>query len=107
MDCLLRLRTRLIVLACGAAVSVCAQQRIPREAPPATAAVQGVLRNPLGLGLGSVRIRLLGIAGGAGRETATTGDGVFRITGLRPGRYELHADLAGYEPIQRAFDLKS
>ena len=97
----------LIVLACGAAASVCAQQRIPRETAPGTAAVQGILRNPLGLGLGGVRIRLLGLSGGAGRETATSGDGVFRIIGLRPGRYQLHATLDGFEPILRDIELKA
>src|SRR6516225_686099 len=105
MGCLLGLRSRAIVLAWGAVISVYAQQRIPRETPSQVAAVQGVLRNPLGLGLGGVRVRLLGLTGGAGRETTTSGDGVFRITGLRPGRYELTADLEGYESIKREIEL--
>ena len=112
MDCLLE-RTRLLtVLACVGGAIVCgrpayAQQRIPRQTAQSTATVQGVLRNPLGLGLGGVQVRLLGISGGAGRETATSGDGVFRITGLRPGRYELRTELAGFEPVTRSFELKA
>src|SRR5581483_11390824 len=89
------------------AASLFGQQRIPRQTTPATAAVQGVFRNPLGLGLGGVRVRLLGISGGAGREASTTGDGVFRMIGLRPGRYRLDAELAGFEPFEREFDLKA
>jgi hypothetical protein len=96
----------LLVLVCVVGLAA-AQQRIPRETRPATAAVHGVLRNASGLGLGGVKIRLLGLTGGAGRELETTGDGAFRITKLRPGRYEFHAELAGYEPLQRDFELQA
>ena len=80
-----------MVILAAAAAGLFGQQRIPRQGAPATAAVQGVFRNPLGLGLGGVRVRLLGLSGGAGRETTSTGDGVFRMTGLRPGRYRLNS----------------
>src|SRR5262249_36845585 len=46
-------------------------------------------------------------SGGAGRETSTTGDGVFRIIGLRPGRYRLRAELSGFEPLERTFELRA
>jgi len=96
-----------MAMACAAAAMVSGQQRIPRETAPATAAIQGILRNPLGLGLGGARVRLLGLSGGAGRETSSSGDGVFRITGLRPGRYEMRVELDRFEPIRREFELKA
>lgn len=77
------------------------QQRIPRQTTPATAAVQGVLRNPLGLGLGGAAVRLRNLADGRTFETTTTGDGVFRFLKLPSGHYELKANLDGFEPLAR------
>lgn len=106
MDCLLDSSRWTIAIALAGAVIASGQQRIPRETAPTSAAIQGIVRNPLGLGLGGVRVRLLGLGSGAGRESSTSGDGAFRITGLRPGKYELHIEFAGFEPVERALDLK-
>ena len=74
------------------------QQRIPRETPPTSAAIQGVLRNPVGLGLGGAKIHLRNRSTGVVVDTTTTGDGVFRFVHLPAGTYELRAELAGFEP---------
>ena len=67
-------------------------QRIPRQIAPSTAAIQGIVRNPRGLGLGGVEVRLRH-PGVADRVASTTGDGAFRFVNLPPGTYDLHAVL--------------
>jgi hypothetical protein len=78
------------------------QQRIPRETPPTGAAIQGVLRNPAGLGLGGAKIHLRNRSTGVVVDTTTTGDGVFRLVNLAAGSYELRAELEGFEPYDGA-----
>jgi Carboxypeptidase regulatory-like domain len=73
------------------------QQRIPRETAPSGAAIQGVLRNPVGLGLGGAKIHLRNRSTGVVVDTLTTGDGVFRFVNLAAGSYELRAELEGFE----------
>ncbi|MEO8099199.1 MAG: carboxypeptidase-like regulatory domain-containing protein [Acidobacteriota bacterium] len=76
-------------------------QRIPRQTSSTTAAAQGIFRTQSGLGLGSVRVLLAPEDGGMSVTTNTTGDGVFRMLDLRPGRYLLTATLVGYLPVLR------
>jgi hypothetical protein len=90
---------------CGAAVSLSAQtpevQRIPRQIAPDRAAAQGILRTPSGLGLGGARILLEPESGGMAITTNTTGDGVFRMLDVVPGRYRLTASLVGHRTLLR------
>jgi hypothetical protein len=79
-----------------------AQQRIPRQSAAVTAAVQGIVRNEVGLGLGGVAVSLRNVTIGRSFQTSTTGDGVFRCLNLPVGRYEFKALLDGFEPLERA-----
>ena len=73
-----------------------AQQRLPRQTPPTTAAIQGIVRTQEGLGLGGVTITLHVLADRKALTTTTTGDGAFRFLNLAPGRYQLNATRAGF-----------
>jgi hypothetical protein len=75
-------------------------QRIPRQTAPATAAIQGIVRTDVGLGLGGVTVILQNLSSGRSRlQTSTTGDGVYRFLNLAPGRYQLKATRDGFEPF--------
>ena len=76
-------------------------QRIPRQAFPASAAVEGIIRTDIGLGLGGVAITLINTANGAKRSTTTTGDGAFRFLNVAPGRYQLTAERDGFASFER------
>lgn len=83
-------------------------QRLPRESAPTTAAIQGVLRNAAGLGLGGARVHLRNRATNAIIDVATSGDGVFRVLNLLPGVYDLRAELDGFDLFgQDAIELKA
>jgi hypothetical protein len=89
------------LFALGVAAAQTPPQRLPRQTAPVTAAVQGILRNALGQGLGGVQISLRNTATGQTREALTSGDGVFRLLDLAPGDYQLSARLTGFEPLER------
>jgi hypothetical protein len=74
-------------------------QRIPRQTAPATAAIQGIVRSDVGLGLGGVTVVLQNLSSGRSLQTLTTGVGVFRFLNLAPGRYQLKATRDGFEPF--------
>ena len=76
-------------------------QRIPRQAAPASAAVQGIVRTEAGLGLGGVNVVLQNLATGRSIPVTTTGDGAFRFVDLMPGRYQVKASRDGFEPFAR------
>ncbi len=75
--------------------------RIPRQADQTATAVQGIVRNPAGLGLGGAAVQF-GIAGGREYRATTTGDGVFRILNVLPGSYDLSVAMDGFQPFRRA-----
>ena len=77
-------------------------QRLPRQAPSTTSAIQGVIRGEGGLGVGGVRVVLRNAATGKEFEKLTTGDGVFLMPDLPPGTYEVRAELPGFEPLMRS-----
>ncbi len=76
-------------------------QRIPRQTTNEEAAAQGILRTPGGLGIGDARVILEPLSGGASSATNTTGDGVFRLRNLIPGRYRLTVVRDGYRTLVR------
>lgn len=80
-------------------------QRLPRETPSTTVAIQGILRDPSGLGLGGASVILRNLENEQTVSTATSGDGVFRFLSLPPGRYTLQAVLDGFERINRTFTM--
>jgi hypothetical protein len=76
-------------------------QRLPRQTPVANAAAQGIIRDASGLGLGGVAITFRNLDSGQVLTAGSSGDGVFRILDLPPGRYMLRADREGFQPIER------
>ena len=86
-------------------------QRLPRQAATTSGALQGVIRGDNGLGVGGAQVVLRNVStnqeyskclrDGAG-PCLTTGDGVFLMPDLPPGRYELKAELQGFESLSRS-----
>ena len=76
-------------------------QRLPRQTPAQASAFQGILRDPSGLGLGGVSITLRNLQNEQSVSATTSGDGVFRILNLPPGRYALRAELDGFQRIDQ------
>jgi hypothetical protein len=74
------------------------QQRLPRQLQPATASLQGIVRNELGLGLGDVLVTLQDVSTGEKHEKHTMGDGVFRFPNVPPGSYILQVSREGFQP---------
>ena len=87
--------------AAAAALSTPAPQRLPRQAPKTTAAIQGIVRAEGGRGLPGATLTLKNQASGETRQTATDAEGVFRLLELPPGPYELRAERNGFEPLTR------
>ncbi|MBI3670112.1 MAG: carboxypeptidase regulatory-like domain-containing protein [Acidobacteria bacterium] len=81
----------------GAQSAAWLQQRIPRQAPPTTAALEGILKEPGGRGLGGVTLTLRNLATGAIRKITTSAEGVFRVRDLPPGMYELKPEGTGFD----------
>ncbi len=88
-------------------------QRIPRQTAPTTAAIQGIVSNTRGLGLGGVVVRVwnanLQSADGKPVAQATTlGDGSFRFVKLPAGKYDLRATLDGFQSFDKGgIDLQA
>jgi len=74
-------------------------QRLPRQAPPANAAVQGVIRTETGLGLSGARVVLRNQTTGNQVERTTPGDGVFLLPDLIPGAYQVTVTRDGFQPL--------
>lgn len=74
-------------------------QRLPRQVPTATAAVQGVIRTETGLGLSGARVVLREQSGGSQVEVITPGDGVFRLPELTPGTYQIAVTRDGFQAL--------
>ena len=77
------------------------QQRLPRQLQPATASLQGIVRNELGLGLGDVLVTLQDVSTGEKHEKHTMGDGVFRFPNVPPGSYILQVSREGFQPKEQ------
>jgi Carboxypeptidase regulatory-like domain len=91
---------RAIVWLCG--IPAFAQdQRLPRQTPVQTASAQGIFRDSSGLGLGGVAVTLRNLGSGQLVSAVSSGDGVFRILNLPPGRYALQAGRDGFQPAER------
>jgi hypothetical protein len=77
------------------------EQRIPRESPRNTAALQGVIRDGSSRGVVGAVIALTNRATGMTRTVSTDADGVFRLADLAPGTYLLLAESPGFESMTR------
>jgi carboxypeptidase family protein len=75
------------------------QQQLPGKAPQKTGALQGVVRDSDSRGVGGASVALRNVTTGEIRKATTTAEGVFRLTDLPPGKYELSVSCDGYETI--------
>jgi hypothetical protein len=78
------------------------QQQLPGKAPQKTGALQGVVRGSNSRGVGGASMALRNVTTGEIRKATTTAEGVFRLTDLPPGKYELSVSCDGYETITEA-----
>lgn len=84
------------------AATAAGQQQLPGKAPRKTGAIQGVVRDANGRGVGGATAALRNLATGEIRKTATTAEGIFRLLDVPPGKYELSVAFAGYETFMEA-----
>src|ERR1700722_5081799 len=76
-------------------------RRLPRQAPPKTAALQGIVQDRSGRGIPGALIAITHRATGFTQTISTNADGVFRWTDLAPGIYLLLAQSDGFENLAR------
>jgi hypothetical protein len=77
------------------------EQRIPRQSPRKTAALQGIVRDSFSRGIIGAVVALTNRVTGFTRTLATDADGVFRWTDLAPGTYLLLVQAGGYDSVTR------
>jgi Carboxypeptidase regulatory-like domain len=77
------------------------EQRIPRQSPRTTAALQGIIRDNSSRDVVGAMIALTNRATGATRTISADAEGVFRLTDLAPGTYLLLVESDGFESMTR------
>jgi hypothetical protein len=77
------------------------QQRLPRQLPRKTAALDGIVGDPSSRGIIGAVVALTNRATGFTRTLSTDANGVFRWTDLAPGTYLLLVQAEGYESLTR------
>lgn len=77
------------------------EQRLPRQVPRRTAALQGIVRDPAARGIAGALVALTNRATGLTRTVSTNADGVFRWSDLAPGTYLLLAQSDGFASLTR------
>ncbi|HSL23384.1 MAG TPA: TonB-dependent receptor [Vicinamibacterales bacterium] len=81
-----------------AATVVLSAGSAPAAADPATATLTGTVTAADGARLPGVHLRVLHVDSGSSVEAVSSDAGQFRVGQLAPGRYEVQADLPGFEP---------
>jgi len=77
------------------------EQRLPRQSPRRSAALQGIVRDAATRGIPGTLIALTNRGTGATRTISADADGVFRFTDLVPGTYLLLAQSDGFVKMTR------
>jgi hypothetical protein len=96
----------LCFLACPETVS--AQQRLPGQAAPKNAALQGVVRDENGRPVIGARILLQSVATNQQSAKISDAQGVFRFLDVAPGAYEVTITAEGFEEFRKtAIRLKA
>ncbi len=98
---------RWLLIALSLAISLHAQltdptQRVPRQTFPNNGAIEGLFTDDRKLGLGNVSVTIRNLQNNAPTLASTTGDGIFRIVNIAPGRYSIRALLDGYHVFERS-----
>jgi hypothetical protein len=90
-------RRAVYALACALALS------LPALAQEQTGSITGMVKDTSGAVLPGVSVEALSLATGAIASTVVTdGAGVYRLIGLRPGKYEITAKLQGFTTAKSA-----
>ena len=71
----------------------------PAFAQAASASISGTITDAQGGVLPGVTLTVQNVESGVVRTSVTEGDGKYRLAGLNPGRYNLTADLAGFQMV--------
>src|ERR1035438_2540373 len=90
----------MVGVCCSVAAAQNTGQSIPRQTLPTTGAIEGLLQNDQRLGLGNVEITIRSADTNQSLTVHTSGDGIFRVLNLPPGRYRVSAALEGFQPYQ-------
>lgn len=77
------------------------EQRLPRQTPRRTAALQGIVRESAAHGIAGALVAITNRTTGLTRTVSTNADGVFRLSDLAPGRYLLLVQGDGFESLTR------
>ena len=96
---MMRLRSQalfVLVMLAASAAGQTPMQRLPRQAPPTTGAIGGIIHSErtdpdaqTDLGVGEAVVVLSRQNGGQRIEKLTTGDGVFLVKDVVPGTYNI------------------
>ena len=92
------IRTGIFPLA-ALVVAVQLAHAVPARAQAASAAITGTIADTQGGVLPGVTVTSTNADSGTLRTTVTEADGKYRISGLAPGRYNLTADLPGFQTV--------
>ncbi len=87
----------------GGTASAQNPQVIPRQTFPTTGAIEGLFQNDQRLGLGDVAVTVRSLETNQSVMVRTSGDGIVRVLNLRPGKYNVRAEIEGY----RAFESEN
>jgi len=76
------------------------QNRLPRQTASATGALEGMVTDSAGRAVVGVRVAVRDRTTGRTVETTGSADGVFRLTDLAPGRYDLRVEASGFTALE-------
>ena len=79
--------------------STVSQQQLPGKAPARTGALEGVVRDANDRAVGGATIIVRNVGTGEVRKTTATSEGVFRLTDLPPGKYEINVASDGFKTL--------
>jgi outer membrane receptor protein involved in Fe transport len=91
------MRTRCLAILLAVLFSMCA----PAFAQSTTGSIDGVIVDSTGSVLPGVSVTLTNQATGAARDTVTDAEGTFHAPVLPVGSYTLHAQLTGFQSVER------
>jgi hypothetical protein len=85
-----------------------AQQRLPGQAAPKRAALEGLVRGANGRAVVGATVILRNLTSGQGFKNISNAQGVFRFIDILPGNYDLHVAATGFKDFANsAVQLKS